>query len=215
MKKVYFISGLGADKRIFSFLDLSFCEPVFVDWITPLKNESLQSYAVRLGKNIPGKDPVIIGISLGGMLATEIAKVNSSAKVIIISSNKTAEEFPFYLRIGKYLPIYKWLPDKFLKQRHALYSWIFGTKGEQEKMVLRQIIAESDMRFVKWSIDAILSWKNSDIPPNLVHIHGTADALLPYRFVKADFTIKNGKHVMPLDKHEEISRLLKKLVLSS
>jgi hypothetical protein len=33
MKKVYFISGLGADKRAFSFLDLSFCEPVFINWI--------------------------------------------------------------------------------------------------------------------------------------------------------------------------------------
>ena len=53
MKKVYFISGLGADKRIFSFLDLSFCEPVFIDWITPLKNESLESYALRLRKQIP------------------------------------------------------------------------------------------------------------------------------------------------------------------
>lgn len=80
---------------------------------------------------------------------------------------------------------------------------------------MNQIIADSDMNFVKWAIDAILRWKNSGIPPNLVHIHGTADALLPYRFVKADYTIMNGKHVMPLDKHEEISRLLKKLVLSS
>lgn len=133
MKKVYFISGLGADKRIFSFLDLSFCEPAFVDWITPLKNESLQGYALRLGKNIPGKDPVIIGISFGGMLATEIAKVNPSAKIIIISSNKTAEEFPFYLRIGRYLPVYKWLPGRFLKQSHTAYSLIFGTKGEKEK----------------------------------------------------------------------------------
>ncbi|MBS1654812.1 MAG: hypothetical protein JSU05_08210 [Bacteroidetes bacterium] len=112
------------------------------------------------------------------------------------------------------MPVYKWLPDKFLKQSHAVYSWIFGTKGELEKKVLNQIIAESDMGFVKWAIDAILRWENSVIPLNLVHIHGTADALLPYRFVKADFIIKNGKHVMLLDKHGEISRLLKKVILS-
>jgi hypothetical protein len=48
MKKVYFISGLGADKRAFSFLDLSFCEPVFIDWIQPLKNELLPEYALDL-----------------------------------------------------------------------------------------------------------------------------------------------------------------------
>jgi hypothetical protein len=101
-----------------------------------------------------------------------------------------------------------------MKQSHTAYSWIFGTKGEKEKKILNQIIADADMSFVKWAIDAILRWKNSTIPPNLVHIHGTADALLPYRFVKAGYTIKNGKHVMPLDKHGEISRLLKKRVLS-
>jgi hypothetical protein len=93
MKKIYFISGLGADKRIFSFLDLSFCEPVFVDRITPLKNESLQGYALRLGKNIPGKDPVIIGISFGGMLATEIAKVNPSPKSSLFPVIKPLKNF--------------------------------------------------------------------------------------------------------------------------
>jgi hypothetical protein len=41
MKKVYFISGLGADSRVFSFLDLSYFEPVFLDWLPPQKKESL------------------------------------------------------------------------------------------------------------------------------------------------------------------------------
>ncbi|HLG39082.1 MAG TPA: hypothetical protein VI461_05410, partial [Chitinophagaceae bacterium] len=68
MKKVYFISGLGGDKRVFSFLDLSFCEPVFIEWIKPLKKESLESYALRLRNQIPEKNPVIVGVSLGGMM---------------------------------------------------------------------------------------------------------------------------------------------------
>ena len=59
MKKVYFISGIGADKRVFSFLDLSFCEPVFLDWIAPNKQESLESYALRLRNEIPEAHPVI------------------------------------------------------------------------------------------------------------------------------------------------------------
>jgi len=39
--QVYFLSGLGADKRIFELLNLSFCEPVFIDWIPPQQNETL------------------------------------------------------------------------------------------------------------------------------------------------------------------------------
>src|SRR5436190_22473098 len=100
MKKIYFISGLGADKRVFSFLDLSFCEPIFIDWITPLKKESLESYALRLRQSIPEPEPIIIGISFGGMLATEMAKADNRIKSIIIASNKTSDELPKLFRIG-------------------------------------------------------------------------------------------------------------------
>ena len=62
MTKIYFISGLGADKRVFSFLDLSFCDPVFIEWIPPLKKESLKEYALRLREQIKDESPVIIGI---------------------------------------------------------------------------------------------------------------------------------------------------------
>src|SRR5258705_2778636 len=115
MKRVYFISGLGADKRVFSFLDLSFCEPVYVDWIKPVKKESLEGYALRLREEIPETNPTIVGISFGGMLATEMAKADPNVKAILISSNKTAKEFPGYLRIGRYFPFYKWMPSKMMK----------------------------------------------------------------------------------------------------
>lgn len=104
MQKVYYISGLGADKRAFSFLDLSFCEPVFVDWISPLKKESLKNYALRLRQQINEEHPVVVGVSFGGMLAAEMAKADEQMKVIIIASNKSADEFPAYLRFGKYFP---------------------------------------------------------------------------------------------------------------
>ncbi len=212
MKKVYFISGLGADKRIFSFLDLSFCEPVFVAWIEPLKKESLESYALRLRQTLPEQEPTIVGISFGGMLATEMAKAEPGLKAIIIASNKTAKEFPKYLRAGKYFPFYKWMPGKMMKSSAYAIKWVFGRNGKEQKKVFLEIIRDIDPRFVKWSITAILNWKNKEIPKNVIHLHGTADRLLPNRLVKADYIIKGGNHVMPMDSHEEISALLKKLI---
>ncbi len=212
MKKVYFISGLGADKRVFSFLDLSFCEPVFIEWIKPLRHESLQQYAFRLRDQIKDPSPTIVGVSFGGMLAAEMAKANHTTRAIIISSNKTSKEFPAYLRIGKYFPVYRWIPYRLMKKGQSFYSWIFGTKGKKEKKLLKEIIADADPYFIKWAIYSILHWKHNDLPADIIHIHGTADALLPYRLVKADHSIKGGKHIMPLDKHQEISLLLKKLI---
>jgi len=213
MKKVYFISGLGADKRVYSFLDLSFCEPVYIDWITPVDKESLEHYALRLRKQIPEAHPTIVGLSFGGMLATEMAKTDADIKAIIISSNKTANEFPSYLRIGRYFPFYKWMPGKMMKRSAHWIKWVFGKNGKEQKKVFLDIIRDTDTDFTKWAIDAILHWNNKIAPQNVIHLHGTADRLLPHRLVKANYIVEGGNHVMPMDSHEEVSALLKKLIL--
>jgi pimeloyl-ACP methyl ester carboxylesterase len=212
MKKVYFIGGIGADKRIFSLLDLTFCEFTFVDWIKPITHESLKDYALRMRKKIPELSPAIVGISFGGMLVTEMAKSDPNINGIILASNKTTTEFPWWFRIGKFIPLYKWTPPFFSKRLIAGNTWLLGAKDKTQKKLLRTIIKESDIHFSKWAIEAILHWENKIIPANITHIHGTADRLLPYRFVKADFTIKDGTHVITMDKHNEISLLLKKLI---
>jgi pimeloyl-ACP methyl ester carboxylesterase len=212
MQKIYFLSGLGADKRVFSFLDLSFCEPVYIDWITPEKNESLENYALRLRQLIPEQKPTIVGISFGGMLAAEMAKADPNIKAILLASSKTAEEFPSYLRAAKYFPFYNWLPDKLLKRSAYFVKFASGRNDKAQKQVILDIIRDTDMQFVKWAINAMLDWKNKEVPQNVIHIHGTADKVLPYSKVKADHTIKGGSHVLPMDQYEEVSALLKKLL---
>lgn len=212
MQRVYFISGLGANRRLFDFLDLSFCEPVLLDWITPLKNETLRNYAMRLRALMPEKNPVIVGVSFGGMLAAEIAKAEPLAKVIIISSNKTSKEFPRYLRIGNQLPLYELISGNMLKKASVFSRFIFGTKTKQQKELIKEMIEETDADFMKWAIGAILKWESPKTSPNIIHIHGTADKLLPYKLVKADYTIKKGTHTMVIDKAAEISAILKKIL---
>lgn len=212
MKKVYFISGLGADKRAFSFLDLSFCEPIFIDWIPPQKKESLSHYAMRLKEQINDANPIVVGVSFGGMLATEMAKSDDSLKAIIISSNKIKSEFPKRLLAGKLIPVYKWIPASLLKKAALFRRLFFGLKGEKQKQIFHQILNDTDTRFTKWAIYSIMHWNNNTIPKNLVHIHGTADKLLPYRLVKADFSIQRGTHLMIMNNADEISVLLKQLI---
>jgi pimeloyl-ACP methyl ester carboxylesterase len=215
VKKVYFISGLGADKRAFSFLDLLFCEPIFIDWIPPIKNESLSAYAIRLKEQIKETDPTIVGVSFGGMLATEMAKADPTVKAILISSNKIKKEFPGIFMIGKYIPVYKWIPSALLKRATTIRKKFFGPKGEDQQKVFHQILKDSDPNFTKWAVYAILHWQNRIIPANITHIHGTADKLLPYRLVNADYPIEKGTHLMIMNHHKELSALLKKLVTTA
>ena len=213
MQNVYFISGLGADKRAFNFLDLSFCHPIFIDWMEPLPKENLQQYALRMYQQIPDKKPVIVGLSFGGMLTTEMAIANPDVKGIIISSNKVHTEFPTLLKFGKIFPAYKWIPESFTKKINSTLSWFLGVKGIEQRKIRSLLIQDSDPKFTKWAIEAIMNWKNKTVPKNIVHIHGTTDKLLPYRYVKPDYTIVGGEHLMVMDKAEEISALLKKLIL--
>lgn len=178
-----------------------------------MRNESLQHYALRLAELIDEPSPTIIGVSLGGMMATEIAKANPLAKAIIISSNKTYKEFPGYLRnVIRYMPLYKFTTRFTLCLLLKPIFWILGAKGKQQRQLLKRIVLESNQPFNRWAIEAIGKWRNVIVPANVIHIHGRADKLLPYKKVKADFTIEGGAHVMVMDKWQEISNLLKKLI---
>jgi hypothetical protein len=48
MKNIYFFSGLGADERVFQYVDLSFCNPIFIKWNLPFENESIENYAAKI-----------------------------------------------------------------------------------------------------------------------------------------------------------------------
>lgn len=213
MQKVYFISGLGADARAFSFLDLSFCEPVFINWLEPKAKESLEAYAMRLKASITEPAPIIVGLSFGGMLATEMAKADSSSRVIIISSNKTTSEFPFWLKIGKHFPIYNWMPDRVFTTTKLGVFWFMGAKTAEEKAAIKLIVSEAKVDFYKWAIYAILNWKNKVVPKNVLHIHGTSDKVLPFWLTKkVDVQLAKGEHLMIMNKATQISALLSKKI---
>lgn len=141
MQKLYCISGLGADERVFQHLDLSFAHPVFITWINPLPGETLEMYARRLKEEFIGEEnPLIIGLSLGGMLATEIAKQLPKANVIIISSAKTRRELPLYWRFFRYIPVYKILTYNLVKQTQALQEYFLGAGSQLSRQYEKTVI---------------------------------------------------------------------------
>jgi hypothetical protein len=68
------------------------------------------------------------------------------------------------------------------------------------------MMAASDVVFLNWAIDKIVHLQNEVVHKNLTHIHGTADRILPIRFVNADIIIKGGTHLMIMNKAEEVQQ---------
>jgi pimeloyl-ACP methyl ester carboxylesterase len=205
---VYVFSGLGADERVFVNIDFAGLHPIFIKWITPQRKESIESYATKLLTQITSEKPVLIGISFGGIMAIEVAKQIETEKVIIISSAKTKNEIPYYLRWAGQLGIHKLFPASLLKQSNIFSSWLFGTTSASEKQLLKEILKDTDVIFLKWAIDCIVHWKNTTLLKNLKHIHGTSDRILPHSFVTCNYSINNGGHFMILNKAEEVTKLI-------
>ena len=78
--------------------------------------------------------------------------------------------------------------------------------------MLASILADVDPHFLKWAIGAILNWKAKTIPSNVKHIHGTRDKLLPLRYVKPDYLVEGGTHLMSINRPKELSSLLRQLL---
>ncbi|HEY1872609.1 MAG TPA: alpha/beta hydrolase [Chitinophagaceae bacterium] len=213
MQTVYCISGLGADEGVFQYLDLSFVKPVFIKWITPLQDETLSSYAMRLKqKFIHDEKPVIIGLSLGGMIAVEMAKSLPSAKTVIISSAKTVNEIPYYWKMFQYVPVYKILPQWSIKRSLGIQQYFLGAYSNVSKQYIIEALEKADAEFYRWAIGAILTWQNQIVPSNIIHIHGINDRILPYKFVKPNISINKGGHLMIMENADEISSLIRNIV---
>src|SRR5262245_52829260 len=143
---VYFLSGLGADKRAFQHIRLSKQYAIHhIEWIKPLKGESINAYARRLAASIDTTQPFgLVGLSFGGMVATEMSTFLSPEKVVLISSTYTANELQLPIRWIGWLRLHKLVSPSWLKKSASLAHWFFGTQSAREKKLLDQIMHDTD-----------------------------------------------------------------------
>ena len=211
--KVYFISGLAADSRVFKHIQLpSPHEVIHLEWIKPEKNESLSSYAARLSQYIDHTQPfALVGLSMGGMMAAEIAKLYPPAVTILLSSVPVNAHLPFYFKWISGTGVHKIVPVGLLKQISVLKRGLTPDTAE-DKAILKQVIEESDPLFIRWAMQAILTWENEVIPQPYFHIHGSKDEILPLKYTRPTHIIDGGNHLMIMSKAKELNEILRQVL---
>lgn len=213
MSKAYLIPGLGADSRIYNNIVINGYELVKLNWIEPDKTDTLKSYAQKLilQYNIAPLS-VIIGNSLGGMIAIEIAKIMPAKRVILISSIKTVDEAPAYFSFFRAFPVYKLIPGKLITSMGFAIRFMFGKMSEADNRIFIDMLENTSPKFMKWAMYAILHWDNKTMPANVAIITGDEDKVFNYRRISNPIIVKGGTHIMIFDRATEVNAILKDIL---
>ncbi|MEO6819966.1 MAG: alpha/beta hydrolase [Ginsengibacter sp.] len=213
MKSIYCISGLGANEKVFSHLQFGDNKVTFIKWKIPeKKDEPIHEYAKRMAEEITDKNPILVGLSFGGMMSIEIAKIIPVEKVILISSIKDFHEMPLFMRIAGKLKLDKIIPLKPYKFLNRYQNYRLGVETEEQKNLVNEYRLTVNQQYMDWAIHQILNWKNEWVPDQLVHIHGGSDRIFPLKKLKANYSISSGGHMMLINNAAEVNKILKEII---
>lgn len=208
---IYFMPGLGANSEIFDHLNLPAekFELHYLEWLIPEPvDEGLEHYAKRLIKDIKHPNPVLVGVSFGGIIVQEISKHIHTHKVIIISSIKHLNEIPRRFKIIKATNIYKFFPAKKIAETGDFPVIRFNRTIRKRIELYNKYLKVRDENYLKWSIHNVLSWRCDLDKDNIIHIHGNKDEIFPIKNIKNCIVVEGGTHVMILNKAKKISSIL-------
>ena len=212
---VYFMPGLAANSSIFKNISLppEQFEQHLLDWFVPEKGMALNQYARQLCEKVVHEDPVLVGVSFGGIIVQEMARCIPVRKVIIISSVKKKDELPRRLIFAKYTKLHKLLPTGLVNNLELLSKYAFGETVTKRLELYEQYLSVKDKYYLDWSIDQIVNWQQTEYPPNLVHIHGEKDAVFPIQHIEDCIVVKNGTHTMIIHRYKWFNERLPTIIL--
>jgi pimeloyl-ACP methyl ester carboxylesterase len=210
VQKVFLISGLGADRRLFTKLDLPGYELIYIDWLEPDRHDTLNTYAKQLVAHYgitPGSN--VVGVSLGGMLTVEISSMVALHKAILVSSVQSAGQFPWYYSLFRRIPVYKILPLQLSYLISPFVRRLFGLRSQAERDIFMAMIRNISPKFMKWAMHALLHWQPSVPLKPVYHIHGNNDVVFSSkRITHPTHIIPGGSHNMVFSRAAEVSAVI-------
>lgn len=201
---VYFMPGLAASVAIFERIRLSELdfEMFFLEWEIPKEKETLLDYAKRMAEKIKHENPVLIGVSFGGILVQEMARFIKVSKVIIISSVKSNLEFPKRMVVAKKTKAYKLIPLSLVQNIESLAKFSFGKKVNQRLKLYEKFLSVRDKRYLDWAVEQVILWDRIVVDKNVIHLHGDMDDVFPIKYISNCIVVEGGTHIMILNKYK-------------
>ena len=175
---------MGADHRMYSGAWLRMQHTQFLDWPNNSSADSIPTIAKETieGAKISDGD-ILIGSSLGGIVACEIAKIRKIKRLFLVGSAVHQDEVNGLLRLLH--PLIDLAPLSFLQ--------VASGKLPSD---LCNMFSKADAPFIRNMCRAIFNWEG--LPPNTVplhRIHGRFDLVIP---PPKHATFINGGHLIAM-----------------
>lgn len=209
--RIILFPGLGADARMFGPQVGAIPNLETPEWIPHVPRESLRQYAVRLAKTLDIRGPVVLGgVSMGGMVALEIARLVPTRCVILIASARHPSAVNHLLPLSERLS--RVVPSIIVDKGRILAPMFLGRGGfvpAGQRRILAAMAREMPVSFLRWASRAIIEWEGCAEPGVPVyHIHGDSDWVFPLRGIKPDRIVRGGVHVLNLSHPREVNEFI-------
>lgn len=191
------IPGLGGDRRLFAPSMAHLPTLRVLNWLKPGQGWTLSDYARALiDRNDINSSQAILGVSLGGMLALEIARHTRVRGVVLFGSARNPKQIRAPLPLAAQVPV---LPTLFYRCARALpnAAMYFGsTRKHADQCLIKNMATRCSPTLTHWAIKAIANWPGvSENPCAIWEVHGSRDNLIPPRPQSANAIIRGGGHL--------------------
>ncbi len=200
---LFLFPGIAKEYPIFERLIPLLPMPTkLVSYPEPDPRESLSQYAGRLAEQLP-QGCLVAGISLGGMLAQEVAPLVQARACFSIASIRGPEQLPPKLRMWRSLGSDNC--RRLLTMVGSLAALV-PSNLRSPGIARTAALAGSSGAWQRWASSAVIGWNpkpNRSVPT--LQIHGDADKTFPIRYVKPDVVIPGGRHGLTISNPDEVA----------
>jgi pimeloyl-ACP methyl ester carboxylesterase len=222
------LPGLGADRRFLARQLAAFPDAIIPPWIPPERNESLPHYAERLAAHISpqlSRPCVIAGVSLGGMVALEMARhlripgssTPAARSIVLIGSCREPSPVHPFLRFSEFAT--RPVPAPLLSLSLFAAPLVLGrgfNLSPEDRRLLVKMVRETPLSFVKWGARAVLSWRGHNDPAIPIRsIHGARDWVIRPHIARPELIIPGGPHVLNFSHPKEVNDFLQSVLDSA
>lgn len=206
---VYLIPGMGADHRLYQRIRIDLGRVHYLNWKPHGNSRTLADYAQVMASHISTDNNVIIGSSMGGMMAVELSRIVKPLSTILLSAPTGRHEFPPYLRAVHRTGIQHVLsPGQVLK-----VSWLADTfmsfRDDEHRALFYEMLRGNGPEFLHFSVKAVLGWKNTEPPyGDYLQIVGSKDKLFKVRRMKNPIVLEGSGHFTTFEKSDELTSII-------